>query len=118
MRDDFEARGEYAAALGDDYDTYLDWMSRPGVAGDELVLRALADRFGLPITVLTGDEVIWCVRYPPRTTTSQREVFLAVVPTARFSAVRRQSTIASIRMTFSSSPEQKFVREQRKRMPL
>ena len=92
---------EYACFLGDDYDAYLKAMSRPGVAGDELILRALADRFGLPITVVTGDEVIWCVRYPPRNTMTQRQVFLAVAPTARFSVVRRQSAITTLKLITS-----------------
>jgi len=118
MKEDPVARAEYSTVLGDDYDEYVCQMAHLGTPGDELVLRALADRFGLPITVVTGDEVVWCVRYPPRTTTTQREIFLAVVPTAKFSAVRRQSTLASIKMTFSSSPEQKKAREQRKHLPV
>jgi hypothetical protein len=93
-------------------------MSQPGVAGDELVLRALADRFGLPITVVTGDEVIWCVRYPARDTFSQREVFLAVAPGARFSAVRRQSAITSLKLTFSGGEEAKAARAARRQQQM
>jgi len=92
---------EYCVFLGKDYERYLLEMARPGVGGDELVLRALADRFGLPITVITGDEFIWCIRYPPKNTVSSREIFLAVAPGACFSAVRRRSTITSIRMSFT-----------------
>ncbi|KAG7671365.1 hypothetical protein Ndes2437B_g04007 [Nannochloris sp. 'desiccata'] len=105
-----EPTTEYAAFLGNDFHKYLDYMSQPGVAGDELVLRALADRFGLPLTVVTGDEVIWCVRYPARDTWSQREVFLAVAPGARFSAVRRQSAITTLKLTFSSGEDAKAAR--------
>ena len=111
-----EPTTEYAAFLGNDFQRYLDHMSQPGVAGDELVLRALADRFGLPITVVTGDEVIWCVRYPPRDTYSQREVFLAVTPGARFSAVRRQSAITTLKLTFTGGEEAKAARALRKQM--
>jgi hypothetical protein len=111
-----EPTTEYAAFLGNDFQKYLDHMSQPGVAGDELVLRALADRFGLPITVITGDEVIWCVRYPPRDLCSQREVFLAVAPGARFSAVRRQSAITTLKLTFSGGEDVKAARAMRKQM--
>lgn len=92
---------EYFGYLGKDFLAYLDAMAKPGVGGDELVIRALTDRFGIPITVVTGDEVIWCVRYPPRRTLSQREVFLAVAPNACFSAVRRRSAITSLKLTLS-----------------
>lgn len=92
---------EYCVFLGKDYERYLEGMARAGVGGDELVIRALADRFGLPITVITGDEVIWCIRYPPKNTVSAREIFLAVAPGACFSAVRRRSTITSIRMSLT-----------------
>jgi OTU-like cysteine protease len=111
-----EPTTEYAAFLGNDFHRYLEYMSQPGVAGDELVLRALADRFGLPITVLTGDEVIWCVRYPARDTWSQREVFLAVAPGARFSAVRRQSAITTLKLTFTGGEDAKAARAVRKQM--
>jgi len=98
LRDNLEEHFRY---LGMDFPAYLTAMAKPGVGGDELVLRALADRFGIPITVVTGDEVIWCVRYPPRRTLSQREVFLAVAPNACFSAVRRRSAITSLKLTLS-----------------
>jgi hypothetical protein len=111
-----EPTTEYASFLGNDFHKYLDYMSQPGVSGDELVLRALADRFGLPLTVITGDEVIWCVRYPARDTCSQREVFLAVAPGARFSAVRRQSAITTLKLTFSGGEEAKSARAVRRQL--
>ncbi len=92
---------EYVGYLGADYPAYLRSMAQPGVGGDELVIRALADRCGIPVTVVTGDEVIWCVRYPPKRTLSQREVFLAVAPNACFSTIRRRSAIASLKLTLS-----------------
>jgi hypothetical protein len=97
------ASAEYASFLGDDYPAYLAAMSRPGTAGDELVLRALCDRFGLPATAVTGDEVIWCVRYPPRHTQSQREVFLAVAPGGHFATVRRQSAMTALKLSLGRS---------------
>ena len=36
-------------------------MSRGGVPGDELMLRALGDHFGLPINIVTSDAFMWCV---------------------------------------------------------
>jgi hypothetical protein len=111
-----EPTTEYAAFLGNDFHKYLDYMSQPGVAGDELVLRALADRFGLPITVVTGDEVIWCVRYPARDTFCAREVFLAVAPGARFSSIRRQSAITTLKLTFSGGEDVKSARAVRKQL--
>ena len=107
---------EYATFLGDNFDAYLKYMKQPGVSGDELILKALADRFGLPITVMTGDEVIWCIRYPPRHTLSQREVFMAVAPVAQFSAVRRQSAITSLKLTFAGGQEAKTARALRKKL--
>lgn len=106
MRDNSE---EYALFLGRDFEAYLANMSKNGVYGDELVLHALADRLGVPITVVSGDDSsVWCVRFPPRKTTSKREVLLAVVPNGRFSVIRRLSTISSIRMsirgTFGTQP--------------
>lgn len=116
MREDEDARAEYQTILGDDYDAYLTWMQQQGTAGDELTLRVLADRFGLPVTVITGDEVVWCVRYPPRRCRSKREIFLVSVPTGRFAAIRRQSAITTIRLTLTSSHEEKRVKEQRKKL--
>lgn len=107
---------EYATFLGNNFDAYLKFMRQPGVSGDELVLRALADRFGLPITVVTGDEVIWCIRYPPRHTVSQREVFLAVAPVAQFSAVRRQSAMTTLKLTLAGGQEAKTARALRKKL--
>lgn len=108
---------EYAHFLGKDWESYLEWISLPGVAGDELILRALADRFGLPISVVTGDEVVWCLRYPPVQLTSRREIFLAVTPTACFSAIRRQSTLTSLKLTFGVySQEAKVARDMRKKL--
>lgn len=101
---------EYAAFLGKDYDTYLKAMAKTGTAGDELILRALADRFGLSITVVTGDEVIWCVRYPPKHTQSPRDIYLAVTPGAWFSSVRRQSAISSLKHSLVGTGEAKYSR--------
>jgi hypothetical protein len=34
-------------------------MARPGTPGDELMLRALADHFGLPVNIVTSDAFMW-----------------------------------------------------------
>lgn len=86
-------RNEYSGFLGDDYSAYLRYMSTPGAAGDELALRALADFLGVPINVVTGDEVIWCLRYPPKQKRKDREICLAVAPAARFSLLKKQSIV-------------------------
>lgn len=54
-------------------------MARPGVAGDELTMRAVADHFGVVINLVTADSFMWFLRYAPRQTRSGREVFLAHV---------------------------------------
>lgn len=37
-------------------------MARPGTPGDELMLRAVSDHFGLPINIATSDAFMWCVQ--------------------------------------------------------
>lgn len=107
---------EFAYFLGDDFDAYLAAMARPGTAADELTLRALADRLGVPITVVSGDKYVWCVRYPPRHTLSQREVFLAVMAPASYASLRRQSALTSLRLSLSNGAEVKQAREARRRL--
>lgn len=34
-------------------------MSRSGVSGDELTLRAVADHFGVVINLITADNFMW-----------------------------------------------------------
>lgn len=92
---------EYQHFLGDDYWKYIEYMSKTGSAADEIIVRATADAFGIPITVLTGDEVVWCLRYPPKTLKSGREIFLAVGPPANFSCVRRQSAVTKLMSIFT-----------------
>lgn len=88
----YENMQEYAHFLGDDYASYLESMRHDEISGDELVIRALADKFGTPISILTGDEVIWCLRYPPKRLQTRREVVLVATPNATFSLVQRKHT--------------------------
>lgn len=37
-------------------------MARAGTPGDELMLRAVADRLGVPVNIATSDAFMWCVR--------------------------------------------------------
>ena len=90
---------DYGSFLGRDFDVYLQNMSLEATAGDELALRALADGLGVPITVVSGDDSsVWCVRFPPAKTKSKREILLAVSLPAKFSVIRRLSSISRIKM--------------------
>lgn len=52
-------------------------MTLPTTAGDELTLRALCGRFGIHISVMTGECYQWVLHYSPLQTLSRREIFLA-----------------------------------------
>jgi hypothetical protein len=111
-----ESPEEYAWFLGDDFQAYLAAMAAPGTPADELTLRALADRLGTPVTLVTGAEAMWCVRYPPRRTLSQREVVLAAAGPGSFAAVRRQSTLSTLRKTLAGGEDVKQARDTRRRL--
>ena len=91
----YENMQEYAHFLGDDYASYLESLRHDEMSGDELGIRALADKFGTSISVLTGDEVLWCLRYPPKKLKTRRELVLVATPNARFSLVQRKHTNTS-----------------------
>ena len=85
----------YAPFLGDDLPAYLRGMARPGVPGDELMLRALCDHFGVPGNVVTADAFMWCLRYPPAQTRTTRELFLGFVGPASFMPVRQGPVLSA-----------------------
>lgn len=68
-------------------------MSQSGVAGDELTMRAISDHFGVPINIITADDFMWCSRYAPKQTKSQRELFVALVAPTTFFLVRWASVV-------------------------
>ncbi|GAB4820086.1 hypothetical protein N2152v2_007132 [Parachlorella kessleri] len=94
---------EYAVFLGEDLDAYLKAMARPGVAGDELTLRAVADHFGIVVNLVTADSFMWFLRYAPKVTKSQREVFLAHVAPYVYLPIRRRSPMTMLRLNLAWS---------------
>ncbi|PSC76272.1 OTU family cysteine protease [Micractinium conductrix] len=107
---------EYSCFLGDDWQGYLSCMARPGTPGDELMLRAVSDRFGVPVNTVSADAFMWFQRYAPPRTLSQREVTLAYLGPSTWMPVRRQSAISSLRLTLSGSSEWRAAREVRRKM--
>lgn len=79
---------EYRPLLGADFPAYLAAMARPGVAGDELTLRAVGDHLGVAVNIVTADAFMWMLRYAPRVTKSPREVFVAFVPPGTWAPIR------------------------------
>jgi hypothetical protein len=51
-------------------------------------MRAISDHFGVPINIITADDFMWCSRYAPKQTKSQRELFIALVAPTTFFLVR------------------------------
>ncbi|KAL4857430.1 hypothetical protein ACK3TF_002303 [Chlorella vulgaris] len=107
---------EYRCFLGDDWQLYLSAMARPGTPGDELMLRAVSDHFGLPINIATSDAFMWFQRYSPVKTMSQREVTLAFLGPNTWMPVRRQSAITSLKLSLSGSSEWRLARDLRRKM--
>lgn len=107
---------EYRCFLGDDWEAYLCGMARPGTPGDELMLRAVADHFGLPINIVTSDAFMWFQRYAPFKTRSRREVTLAFLGPCTWMPVRRQSAMTTLRLSLSGGSEWRQARDIRRRM--
>lgn len=107
---------EYAVFLGDDFQPYLENMSQPGVLGDELTLRAIADHFGIAITLVVPDEHTWCMRYAPKRTTSRREVYLAVISPESYRVIRKQTAITTLKQTITHSIDVRVGHDFRKKI--
>jgi hypothetical protein len=107
---------EYQCFLGDNFEAYLSTMARPGTPGDELMLRAVADHFGVPVNIATSDPFMWFQRYAPAQTRSLREVTLAFLGPCTWMPVRRQSTMSALKLTLTGSSDLRAAREMRRRM--
>ncbi|KDD71599.1 hypothetical protein H632_c4716p0 [Helicosporidium sp. ATCC 50920] len=67
---------DFRGFLGADWERYLRGMATASMPGDELALRALADAYGVNVSIVTAEKSQWVLRYAPRQTLSDREVFL------------------------------------------
>jgi len=61
-----------------EFKTYLEGMTKNGVWGDELTLRAVADAIGVKIHVVTSQDENWYLQYEPASP-SMRELYLAYI---------------------------------------
>lgn len=91
-------------------------MLRPGTPGDELMLRAVSDHFGVPINIVTSDAFMWFQRYAPAKTCSQREVTVAFLGPHTWMPVRKQSTLTALRLTIGGGSEWRQAKEVRRKM--
>ncbi|KAL6782692.1 hypothetical protein ACKKBG_A07745 [Auxenochlorella protothecoides x Auxenochlorella symbiontica] len=99
-----EQPDEFQAFLGRDFEPYLARMALPTTAGDELTLRALCSRFGIHISVVTGECYQWVLHYSPPRTLSKREVYLAW-SNGTWAPVRQLSALRALRMAITGSGE-------------
>jgi hypothetical protein len=98
-------RSYYEGFLGDDFNNYLNEMSRSGVWGDELTLRAAAEHYGIAINVITDERDNWFVRYVPQTCRQAEmdkwEIFLAYISPVHYNYIKKRSVGDALR-TMSS----------------
>lgn len=115
-----QQRHDFQCFLGEDFDRYCYEMSRPGVWGDELTLRAVCESYGIVINVLTSEAENWFLRYIPSssqqqqngfsTTTSSQpkhEIFLTYISPVHYNAVKRRKALQTGKLlrSFSSSSQ-------------
>eukprot|EP01023_Acetabularia_acetabulum_P041297 TRINITY_DN401_c0_g1_i10.p2 TRINITY_DN401_c0_g1~~TRINITY_DN401_c0_g1_i10.p2 ORF type:complete len:281 (-),score=17.78 TRINITY_DN401_c0_g1_i10:439-1281(-) len=96
-------KGEFECFLGQDVPKYLKQMCKDREWGDELTLRAICESYGLVLNVISSQQNNWFLRYIPKHTLIQKEVFLTYIAPVHYNAIRRQSSIAALsrRLTIS-----------------
>lgn len=98
-------RSYYEGFLGDEFTTYLNEMSRNGVWGDELTLRAACEHYGIAINVITDEKANWFIRYIPQTCRQAEmdkwEIFLAYISPVHYNFIKKGNVGYALR-TMSS----------------
>ena len=64
---------------GGEFERFLQKMARPMTWGDELTLKAVAERFHVTIHVLTSSEENWSLKYEPDDGKSVKDIFLLYI---------------------------------------
>lgn len=81
---------DFQAFLGEDFKDWTKQMSRDGVWGDELTLRASCEAYGVVVNVVTSDESNWFLRYIPESTLIKHELFLSYIAPVHYDAIKRR----------------------------
>lgn len=101
---------EYQGFVGDNWLPYLAALSIPGVPGDELALRAIADHFGCSINIATPDAFMWLLRYAPKRTRTAREAFVAFTGPNYWAPVHKQTALTTLKLAVGAGAEAKGLR--------
>ncbi|GAX82472.1 hypothetical protein CEUSTIGMA_g9899.t1 [Chlamydomonas eustigma] len=59
-------REEFVAFLGEDFDSYIEGMSKQGTWGDELTLRSAADAYNAVVRCISSMSTAWYISYEPK----------------------------------------------------
>jgi hypothetical protein len=98
-------RSYYEGFLGDEFTIYLSQMSRNGVWGDELTLRAACEHYGIAVNVITDETSNWFIRYVPQTCRQAEmdkwEIFLAYISPVHYNFIKKRN-VGDALMTMSS----------------
>jgi hypothetical protein len=81
---------DFQVFLGEDFKEWTKNMSRDGVWGDELTLRAACEAYGVVVNVITSDESNWFLRYIPENTLIKHELFLSYIAPVHYDAIKRR----------------------------
>ncbi|EFN56859.1 hypothetical protein CHLNCDRAFT_144480 [Chlorella variabilis] len=101
-----QRRQDFEAFLGEDFGGYMRQMGRLGTWGDELTLRGICEALAVVVNVISSDRENWFLRYIPRTTRPQHEIFVTYIAPLHYNAVRRQNTGARLRQSFGRQGSQ------------
>ncbi|GAX74654.1 hypothetical protein CEUSTIGMA_g2102.t1 [Chlamydomonas eustigma] len=90
-------REEFVAFLGEDFDSYVEGMSKQGTWGDELTLRSAAEAYNAIVRCLSSMSTSWYISYEPKEPKgATKELFLAYIAPYHYNALKRRSTLSEL----------------------